>query len=370
MADLHGVGCRQETDAAGNTGTSTRTFTLDTLAPVVTESLASETCNVVDRQDHVQRRQTGAGDANAVVHVHGRRQRHRRHRDRRRRRAPGRFTPAGLVNGAHTIVASETDAAGNAGTTSLTFTLDTTAPADHRAPGQRYRVVVDRQDHVERHADRQRATPTRWCTFTVDGSRHRSAPRPPSDRASGPSRRPALRDGPHTIVASETDAAGNTGSAALAFTLDTTAPAVTDAPGQRHRIVVDRQDHVRPHPDRRRRRQRRRSLHGRRQRHRRHRYRRRVRHLDASHRPASSTARTPSSPARPTPPATRAALARLHARQHRGRHHRAPGQRHRIVVDRQDHVGPHPDRLRRRQRRRSLHSEDSREMLLRRVQQD
>jgi Ca2+-binding RTX toxin-like protein len=38
------------------------------------------------------------------------------------------FAPTGLANGTHTIVASETDAAGNTGTASLTLTLDTTAP--------------------------------------------------------------------------------------------------------------------------------------------------------------------------------------------------------------------------------------------------
>jgi hypothetical protein len=38
------------------------------------------------------------------------------------------FTPVGLADGPHTVVASETDAAGNVGTASLTFTLDTTAP--------------------------------------------------------------------------------------------------------------------------------------------------------------------------------------------------------------------------------------------------
>ena len=38
------------------------------------------------------------------------------------------FTPTGLADGAHTIVASETDVAGNTGTASLSFTLDTTAP--------------------------------------------------------------------------------------------------------------------------------------------------------------------------------------------------------------------------------------------------
>src|SRR6202012_3617777 len=38
------------------------------------------------------------------------------------------FTPTGLADGSHTIVASQTDGFGNTGTASLTFTLDTTAP--------------------------------------------------------------------------------------------------------------------------------------------------------------------------------------------------------------------------------------------------
>ena len=39
------------------------------------------------------------------------------------------FEPNGLVDGAHTIVASQTDAYGNVGTASLSFTLDTTTPS-------------------------------------------------------------------------------------------------------------------------------------------------------------------------------------------------------------------------------------------------
>jgi probable HAF family extracellular repeat protein len=39
------------------------------------------------------------------------------------------FTPSGLLDGQHTIVASETDAGGNTGTASLTFTLDTVGPS-------------------------------------------------------------------------------------------------------------------------------------------------------------------------------------------------------------------------------------------------
>src|SRR5260370_35807056 len=42
---------------------------------------------------------------------------------------------------------------------------------------------------------------------------------------------PTLADGAHTIVASETDTAGNSASATLSFTLDTTAPAVSESLG-------------------------------------------------------------------------------------------------------------------------------------------
>jgi Bacterial Ig-like domain len=38
------------------------------------------------------------------------------------------FTPTGLADGTHTIVASQTDGFGNTGTASLTFDLDSTAP--------------------------------------------------------------------------------------------------------------------------------------------------------------------------------------------------------------------------------------------------
>ena len=39
------------------------------------------------------------------------------------------FTPAGLADGPHNIVASQTDVSGNTGTASLSFILDTTAPS-------------------------------------------------------------------------------------------------------------------------------------------------------------------------------------------------------------------------------------------------
>ena len=37
------------------------------------------------------------------------------------------FTPSGLADGAHTLTASQTDLAGNTGTATLSFTLDSDA---------------------------------------------------------------------------------------------------------------------------------------------------------------------------------------------------------------------------------------------------
>ena len=133
---------------------------------------------------------------------HRRCQRHRplhsrRRRDRRTATADATgiwtFTPPASANGAHTVVASETDSAAIPASTSLTFTLDTTAPA-----------VTERlaNDTGSSSTDRITSNPTLTGTgdvnavvdFTVDGTS--SSPRPPpTRRAPGPSRRAASPTG-------------------------------------------------------------------------------------------------------------------------------------------------------------------------------
>ena len=119
----------QVSDTAGNTATSSAViYTLNTIGPTVTESLSIDTgSSTIDRitsNDAL----TGTGLANSVVHftVDGSAIATTVTAD-----ALGAwsFTPTGLSDGAHTIVASQTDSFGNAGTASLSFTLDTTAPS-------------------------------------------------------------------------------------------------------------------------------------------------------------------------------------------------------------------------------------------------
>ena len=220
-----------ETDSAGNTGTSTLTFTLDTTAPAVTDHLSSDTGSSSSDKVTSSDALTGTGDANAVVHftVDG-----TAVAQTVTANSSGvwSFTPSGLADGSHTIVASETDSAGNTGASTLTFTLDTTAPAvtDHLSSdtGSSSSDKVTSSDALTGTGDAKAV-----AHFTVDGT---AIAQTVTANSSGVwSFTPTgLADGSHTIVASETDSAGNTGTSTLTFTLDTTAPAVmqmTASPG-------------------------------------------------------------------------------------------------------------------------------------------
>ena len=99
---------------------------LDTTPPAVTESLKNDTGSSASDKITNDPTLTGSGDANAVVSftVDGTPITATATAD-----SIGNWTfiPTGLSDGQHTIVASETDAAGNTGMASLTFTFDTTA---------------------------------------------------------------------------------------------------------------------------------------------------------------------------------------------------------------------------------------------------
>jgi hypothetical protein len=117
-----------DTDSAGDTssGSSVLSVIVDTKAPVVTEGLANDTGFSSTDKITSNPTLTGSGDPNAVVTLkEGTTILSTSTAD-----ATGHWTfgPAGLADGVHTIVASETDVAGNTGTALLTFTLDTHAP--------------------------------------------------------------------------------------------------------------------------------------------------------------------------------------------------------------------------------------------------
>jgi hypothetical protein len=100
---------------------------IDTKAPAVTERLVSDTGVSNTDKKTSSDALTGGGDPNATVQftIDG-----VASATTATASSTGAwtFTPVGLTDGPHTVVASETDSVGNKGTASLTFTLDTTAP--------------------------------------------------------------------------------------------------------------------------------------------------------------------------------------------------------------------------------------------------
>ena len=211
-----------ETDTAGNTGSASLSFTLDGTAPAMAVTLANDTgassSDTITSDDTL----TGSGDPNAVVQFN----------------VDGvdiaattmadpsgnwTFAPSGLGDGPHTVIASETDAAGNTGSVSLAFMLDSTAPVVTASlahdTGASAADGLTADDTLSGTGD-----PNALVQFNIDGASATIMADPSGSWTFAPT---GLADGPHTVTVSETDAAGNAGSASLAFTLDTTAPVVT-----------------------------------------------------------------------------------------------------------------------------------------------
>jgi hypothetical protein len=133
------------------------------------------------------------------------------------------FTPT-LPDGVHTITATEATTGGRSATASLTFTLDTTPPAVTEAlvadTGISSTDLVTSNPALTGQGD-----PNAVVTVTEGSARLGTA----TANATGmwqftPT---GLPQGSNTITASETDLAGNTGTAALTFILETVPPTVT-----------------------------------------------------------------------------------------------------------------------------------------------
>ncbi|HKU95650.1 MAG TPA: Ig-like domain-containing protein, partial [Vineibacter sp.] len=135
-----------------------------------------------------------------------------------------------LADGQHTIVARQTDAAGNTGTASLTFTLATAPPAPQ--PGAAP-VVTEKlvSDTGASSTDKITSNPALSGTADAGAVLHFRVDGVPIDAIATADAKGSwlftptgLTDGAHTIEASETNAAGVTGTASLVVTLDTHAP--------------------------------------------------------------------------------------------------------------------------------------------------
>jgi hypothetical protein len=210
------------TDSGGTGVSNTVTYTLDTIPPVVTVALVSDTGASATDGVTYDDALTGTAEAGENVTILG-----------AGGAVLGAATPSGsgvwsftpsLADGVQTVTVEQTDVAGNTGSASLTFTLDTHTPlvtlALARDTGASASDGVTYDDALTGTAD-----PGAMVTITEAGKIVATA----QANASGVwAATPTLADGAATLVATDTDLAGKSGTASLSFVLDTHTPA---APG-------------------------------------------------------------------------------------------------------------------------------------------
>src|SRR6202011_1871957 len=208
-----------QTDSFNNTGTASLSFTLDTTAPVVAITSAggptnqaaqtiTGTVDVADAGATVTILDGTTAVGSAIVQSNG-----------------SWSSSVTLNSGSNSLTAKVSDLAGNTATSSaVIYTLSTTGPTV--TENLAFDTGSSATDHITANdALSGTGLANTVVHFTIDGSPVATTVTANAQGAWSftPS---GLADGAHTIVASQTDTFGNTGTASLGFTLDTNAPVV------------------------------------------------------------------------------------------------------------------------------------------------
>jgi hypothetical protein len=200
----------QATDAAGNTGSTSRTWTVDTVNPVVSitsgpaaasfSNTASPTFgfSATDTNLSTVQCKLDAGAFGACT-------------------TSTTYALSGLSDGSHTITIQATDLAGNTASATRTWTVDTTNPAASISSPANNALFATASVTVTFAISDANLT-ARECK--LDSNSFGACTTTTTFALSG------LADGSHTVTVRGTDAAGNTGSASVAFTVDTVKPTI------------------------------------------------------------------------------------------------------------------------------------------------
>jgi hypothetical protein len=188
------------TDAAGNTGSATRSFSVDTVAPTATIT-GGPTGATNDRTPTFSF--TTAGSPTTITCSVG----------GQSGACTTTFTPTALGDGNHTFTVTVTDAAGNTGSATRSFSVDTAGPTATITGGP----TGATDDSTPTFSFTTAGSPT-TITCSVGGQ---------SGACTTTFTPTALGDGNYTFTVTVTDAAGNTGTATRAFSVDTVAPTVS-----------------------------------------------------------------------------------------------------------------------------------------------
>jgi hypothetical protein len=202
------------TDGAGNLGSANEQLTVDTVPPVVTigggASMTTDdpTPTIAGTSDvapgttvHVS---VDAQTLTALVQPAG----------------TWNVTPTALSDGTHTITASVDDPAGNLGTTSQAVTIDTTAPAVTITGG----AIALTNNATPDISGTAAVAPGSTVTVTLADQTLTASV---AGNGTWSVFAAALANGPHRIVMSVSDAAGNPASTTQTLTVDTVPPTVS-----------------------------------------------------------------------------------------------------------------------------------------------
>jgi hypothetical protein len=205
-------------DGAGNAADAAQRLTVDTVLPVVSieggASVTNDSTPTISGTTDVApgsivRVRVGSEDLTALVHTGG----------------TWNVTPSALSDGTRTVTASVTDAAGNDGDDTESLTVDTVSP-DLGITGGDAHLSNDDTPEISGTAA---VAPGTMVTVTLADE---TLTGPVASDGTWSVTASALSDGPHRIVASVSDAAGNSSSTTQTLTVDTASPAVAISGGE------------------------------------------------------------------------------------------------------------------------------------------
>ncbi|MBZ0234606.1 MAG: Ig-like domain repeat protein [Deltaproteobacteria bacterium] len=190
------------TDAAGNIGTATRAFSVDTMAPTV--SISTGPSGPTNDSTPTFTFTVGGSPTTRTCSVGS-----------QSGACTTSYTPAtALTDGGYTFTVTVTDAAGNTGTATRSFSVDTVAPTANITSGP----TGPTNDNTPTFGFTTAGSPTTiTCSVGTQSGACTTTYTPPT----------ALTDGSYTFTVTVTDAAGNTGTATRAFSVDRVAPTVS-----------------------------------------------------------------------------------------------------------------------------------------------
>ena len=198
-----------DTDTAGNTDTTTLVFEFDKTLTAPKAVLAVDSGE--SEEDRITNNaalslNTQDDDATRLYQING--------------GTASETYSAPVVDGSYTVLVTDTDTAGNTDKVSASFTLDTTLTTPTAAFASGSDTGSSAQDAISNSAA------LAFNTADTDATRVYTLSKSGVVVSSGAEYSAPSADGVYDLAVTDTDTAGNTKSATLGFTLDTTAPTV------------------------------------------------------------------------------------------------------------------------------------------------